>query len=158
MGAETADLQDDPNILGMQELHTVCVCVCVLQTENAIEQGYSGYWQVTEWLSSMNLLHEIWYEIKTFLPCSPLKISDAWKGNGFIFPGVQDLLANYVAQMGEPSLKQEKISVVGRAPQVIGFRMASSGIKRWLFLASFEQWKKKPGCLGCYTGEYTVLS
>ena len=25
MGTETADLQDDPNILGMQELHTVCV-------------------------------------------------------------------------------------------------------------------------------------
>lgn len=25
MGTETADLQDDPNILGMQQLHTVCV-------------------------------------------------------------------------------------------------------------------------------------
>ena len=28
MGTETADLQDDPNILGMQEL-TYSVCVCV---------------------------------------------------------------------------------------------------------------------------------
>ena len=124
MGTETADLQDDPNILGMQELHTVCVA------------DGKCHWARIFWVLTNHWMIIIYESIAWDMIWKSRCVSsvfsfdfffDAWKGNVFIFPGVQDLLANYVAQMGEPSLKQETISVVGRAPQVIGFRMASSG-------------------------------